>query len=91
MLYQTKPEPFTKKQAERIHAQRRLAERFGNISVKDVKQAIKSGQSKFIKAQSNRVIHRAVEIHGVKMIAVWDKRRKEVITVLYENYNEMQV
>jgi len=45
-------------------------------------QAIQSGRAMFLRRQSQRVSHWRVEVDGVAVVAVYDNRRKEIVTVL---------
>ena len=90
MGYYLKPKPkIDKKLTERWHGQVRLAERFGFTAddLPKIRKQIRNGESELVKRQSNRVTHHRVFLHGVKMIAVWDKKRREIITFLKEGEN----
>lgn len=78
--------PNAKKTAQRRHAKRRAAQRFGvNVGTETLRAAvtaIQSGQAKHIETQSNRISVHELEIHGILMRVVYDKHRKEIVTVL---------
>lgn len=85
-FYGERPQKVTKADTERWHAEKRIAERFGlpKEYVSKVRKMIKRGEAQFIKAQSNRKTLHKVCLDGKEMIVVWDKKRSEVITFLYE-------
>jgi hypothetical protein len=82
MFYKRPQEKFTKKKAEQLHAQRRLEERFNLKNVSEAKRLIRLGISTPVFKESNRVVHHRIRLHGQDMIAVYDKRRNEIITFL---------
>jgi len=77
---------ISKKKAQQIHASRRAKQRFGINFGKDeqgqIKNLIQNGKATFLWRQSGRVTHWLVK-HSDKLIhAVYDKERKQIITVL---------
>lgn len=85
MSFYTPAQKFTKKDIERFHAQKRLSERFGlpKEYVSKARRLILNGESEFIKAQSKRVQHHRIRLENREMIAVYDKKRKEVVTFMF--------
>lgn len=89
---------FTKKEAERLHAQRRLQERYGiALSGKEYKGVIRCITSStrtnptatLIERQSQRVSVWLVPFRDTVLKAVFDVNRSEIITFLpHENYTE---
>jgi hypothetical protein len=75
----------SKRKAQKAHARRRAAERFGicltNESYRDLVRQIQSNQAKFVEKQSNRVTLWEVDFAGKKAVAVYDKSRHTVITL----------
>lgn len=76
----------------RIHAKRRAAERFGLDLNREKLQAIvkeiQSGTADFVDRQSCTVTRYRVVVDGVPVIAVYDKKRKAVRTVLPPEFLE---
>jgi hypothetical protein len=77
----------TKREAQRRHAKRRAAERFGvNLNHAlhtELVQAIQAGQATFVRRQSHRVSHFDVTLPtGQTARVVYDRHRKVLITVL---------
>jgi elongation factor P--beta-lysine ligase len=75
-----------KERAERIHAERRFIERVGidltqNLHELLVSQ-IKKGKLKFVERQSVRVTLWETELNGITVHLVYDKKRKQIVTVL---------
>ncbi len=77
---------LTKRRAQLIHAERRAFMRLGitvgpgeNAAI--VKQ-IQDGRATFLRRSSHRVTVWQVEIGGVPMRAVYDKKRHVIVTVL---------
>jgi len=75
-----------KEVAQRFHAKKRARQRYG-IDLPTVVQAaivkrIQRGQGRWLKTQSNRVTHWAVEWEGQTIPVVYDKIRKQIVTVL---------
>jgi hypothetical protein len=82
-----KRERDAKRQAQRLHAKRRAAERVGvNLNHAlhtELVQAIQGGQATFIRRQSHRVSHFDVVLPtGQTARVVYDRHRKALITVL---------
>jgi esterase/lipase len=81
---------MSKRVCQRKHFKRRINERFGiEINRKDqeeIVEKIKKKEAEIIYKQSNRVVHYLMEYKGNKMVMVYDKNRKSLITVL--NYDE---
>jgi len=78
--------PRGKAAAERKHAKRRMAERFGisvgDETLREVVLAIQQGKATFVRKQSNRVTLWEVMIHDILTRVVYDKNTKEIITIL---------
>lgn len=78
--------PKGKAAAERKHAKRRMVERFGipvgDETLRKVVAAIQAGSAKFIRKQSNRVTLWEYPIHDVLARIAYDKKTKEIITIL---------
>lgn len=70
----------------RSHAKRRAFERYGmSLNRKDIDEMvhqIQSGKAIFIEKQSIRVSKFAVVVRDTKMVAIYDKVRKTIVTVL---------
>ena len=82
---------FTKKQGERIHAQRRLEERYGiTLSGKAYKSVVLSianstrtnPTARLIERSSQRVSVWEVLYNGEPLRAVYDQYRREIVTFL---------
>lgn len=74
---------MNKRKAQRIHAMRRGLERIGVLpNISALVRQIQTGQAQFVRRQSNRVTHWRMEIAGKPVIAVYDKRRKMIVTFL---------
>lgn len=75
----------SKKECENIHAKSRIRERFGINMGKKLHQtfinSIQNGKAKFIRRQSNRVTVWQVEYNEDVLTLVYDKHRKQIITV----------
>lgn len=82
--------------SQRIHAKRRIKQRLGiTLTTEDLENIIYNIQIKrdcyFIDKQSNRVTRFFVNYKNKNFIAVYDKIRKSIITILTEemvNSNE---
>jgi len=79
-------EKMTKTQALRLHMRRKAAERF-NITLtkndrRDLVQQIQSGKAPFVKRESHRLSHFIVTLGTVQAICVYDRLRKEPVTLL---------
>lgn len=77
---------LSKTQALRAHMRRKAAERFHITLTKkdrrDLVQQIQSGKAEFVKRESHRVSHFIVTLGMVRAICVYDRLRKEPITLL---------
>ena len=76
---------MNKEQSQRIHARKRLRERFGiAISEEQYAQLVRniqnSSKATFIRRQSQRVTLWEIEIEKKIMVAVYDKWRKTIVT-----------
>lgn len=76
----------TKTENQKRHAKRRALQRFG-IELTDEKRQnilnqINSGKSRLVRRQSHRVAIHEVTLDGVLIHVVYDKHRKEVVTLL---------
>jgi len=71
---------------EKYHAKVRFEERFGikmnRFSYADAVRKIQSGKARFLDHQSARVSRFQMEICGIQVIAVYDKKRGTIITFL---------
>lgn len=78
---------MNKTESQRIHAKKRLAQRFGMKVNREmyaqINQIILSGNSKPLSRQSNRVTIHQVTIAGHLMKVAYDKLRHQIITVMY--------
>jgi hypothetical protein len=78
-----------KRKNERHHAKERFLERYGIILSRPVRLAlindIQAGKYPMIEKQSNRVHVFEVILNERMMYVVYDKNRKEIVTVLYPN------
>jgi hypothetical protein len=76
----------SKKVCQRIHAKRRLEERFGftvnRHEFRELVQQITSGKAEHLESQSNRVSIKAVTFKGKKIAVAYDKSRQTIITFL---------
>lgn len=77
---------FQKSIAERIHAERRFIQRFGELLTEEDYNAIRNriykGKYEFIGKQSNRVSIFKGEIKGFNVLIVYDKIRKQIATFI---------
>ena len=77
-------EPKSKTQLK--HAIRRVRERFGlrlnEDQMRGIAKKIGRGEAEFFDKQSLRVSRFKVSVDGVEMVAVYDKKRGTVVTVL---------
>lgn len=81
-----KTKPFTKADGERIHAGRRLWERYQIVYTDQLRNSlikcIKNGNSSVSTKSSNRkIIHHLIH-SGTMLILVYDKKRGEIVTFL---------
>jgi hypothetical protein len=76
---------ITKGQYSRLHSKMRAQRRYGitlnREKYSEIVNAIKIGANRGRAVSNNRSLHIA-EVDGVKMLVVYDKKRKELITVL---------
>lgn len=77
---------FTKTSAMRLHLRRRAAERF-NITLtkkdrQDIVHQIQHSKAQFLRRESNRLSHFVVTLGTVQAICVYDRVRKEPVTLL---------
>jgi hypothetical protein len=82
-----KPTGPTKREAQRVHAKRRAAERYGitlnHALHTELIAAIQTGRATFVRRQSHRVSLFDVTLPtGVTARVVYDRHRKALITVL---------
>lgn len=77
---------MNKTQAQRIHASRRAAERygmkFGRAEQREFVKAIQTGKSTVIEKQSHRVTVHELIIEGEPVRVVYDRIRKTIVTFL---------
>jgi hypothetical protein len=75
-----------KKDAQTIHALKRLEERYGKIAkpkfLGELVGKIKSGESNFIFAQSLRVSCHKVARDDIDYFVIYDNKRKSIVTFL---------
>jgi len=80
----------TKGQRSRVHSKRRALYRYGVVLNHEKYAAaiedIRTNKNKGMKKSLNRSLH-IITVDGVEMLVVYDKRRKELITVLPEDSN----
>jgi hypothetical protein len=79
--------PGSKKKAQQVHARRRARERYNvylsNDDLDEMCRAIQGGETEAIERQSNRVtVHRVTMPNGASARAVYDSKRKQVVTFL---------
>lgn len=76
----------SKKLAQRIHAKKRLEERYGlTVNRKELREIIsliQGGNACFLERKSTRVTKWQLQYKGRDIIALYDKNRKNLITVL---------
>lgn len=82
-----------KAKAQKAHAKRRAFERLGiDLSKEEYRgivAQIRNGRAKFLERQSLRVSLWAVDVVGAQAVAVYDKQRKTVATLLtFEMFNQ---
>lgn len=74
---------MNKKKSQRRHAEKRAFQRYGFVPRRDgVIEQIQTGKATFVERQSLRITVWIVEVLGRPMKAVYDKRRKEIVTYL---------
>ena len=75
---------LNKKQCQQKHFEKRCLQRIGKIiSQKEIKKKIQNNKLEFIKAQSNRISLFKYIFEGVEYKVVYDKLRKQVVTIMY--------
>lgn len=81
---------MTKTESERIHTKRRALERFGiTLTTLDIKRIVKNIQDskyEFLCRDSHRVSKWKVDLNGQTVCAVYDRDRKNLITVMPMSY-----
>lgn len=80
---------MAKKRSQAQHFATRLFERFGNLNAIDpfelanrIGSAIRAGNSTIVERQTWRVTLHAVSVLKTPLIVVYDKMRKQVVTVI---------
>ncbi len=77
---------MTKSQSLRIHFKRRAKERYGltlnKRELRNIVQMVQNGKSKFLEHCNNRVKKHEIVFQETKLIVLYDKIRKVVITCL---------
>jgi len=77
--------PKSKTESIKKHARRRFRERLGKTPnrhmLRELTGLIQRGKSEPLEKQSNRVSKHRVEYQGEKLIVIYDKTRKLVVTV----------
>lgn len=77
-----------KAQAQLAHARRRARERFGlelnEHDLRHLAHRIQRGESQLVARQTNRMSIHRVECQGQQVLVAYDRRRKTVVTFLYE-------
>jgi len=82
---------MSKAKAQRRHAKRRARERLGiklhdDLLIRMVRR-IQAGEMDFHSKQSNRVSRYLDEIDGEKVLVVYDRKRKNIVTVWRSDEN----
>lgn len=77
---------FTKKEAQKLHALKRLKERYGieqnSKFLGEIIGKIKNGEATLLEKQSNRVFVCKLEINNLDYFVVYDNNRESVVTFL---------
>ena len=74
---------FPKKRNQRYHAEIRSFQRFGFvIDVDEAIRDIQQGRAKFLFRQSNRVTAWEISQKGERIVVIYDKMRKMIVTTL---------
>ena len=85
----------TKKYSQREHAKVRFMERLGVFPEKsdfeDMIGQIHDGRAEFISRDSNRVTKWWVSFREKRIAVVYDKQRKEIVTVLKDEWVEKKI
>ncbi len=75
-----------KRHAQRVHAKKRFLERTGKVlttaDLVAIVGQIQQGKAKLVRRQSNRVSLWDAEHKGEKVRVIYDRRTKEIVTVL---------
>lgn len=83
---------LSKAKSQRIHAKRRLYQRFdieaNRAYLETIVRLIQTGKSVPVEKQSNRITKHEIILEGKKIHAVYDKLRKTVVTVLFPEEND---
>lgn len=75
---------MNKRQAQQQHATLRAFQRFGlKIKLKEIVKLIQEGKAHFLRRSSLRVTLWLIEIEGKRLVALYDSKRKSIITFLY--------
>lgn len=83
---------LSKKAAQNKHAKKRAEERFGlKLNKTDIRQIVSCIQEKrdsvtFVKTISNRISVWRVALNDAIALALYDKKRKNIVTFLPETY-----
>lgn len=93
MSNKRKPRKLCHSHAQRIHAKRRLKERFDiDFNARQRKALVRLIRDKkliFVKRQSDRITHWKFTYDEKEIIAVYDSILKNVVTFLYSNWGDM--
>lgn len=77
---------MSKAKAQRRHAQRRARGRYGvhlnRADLDAMVRQIQAGKATFLRRQSGRVSLFAVDMQGLRVPVVYDRKRKTIVTVL---------
>ena len=77
---------MSKKTCQRIHAKRRLEERFGltinRHQMRELVQQIHAGRAEHLETQSNRISIKAIMLNDRKIAVVYDCSRQTIVTFL---------
>jgi hypothetical protein len=77
---------YGKGKSERFHARQRFGERMGMTLTRRVHRElvarIREGKATFVERQSNRITLWRMDIRGESCVVVYDKDRKNIVTVL---------
>ena len=78
--------PMRKKLSERVHAKRRLVERYGlelnRRELRELVSQIQEAKATHIETQSNRVSLWRVSHGTIEIVVVYDKKRGTIVTAL---------
>lgn len=94
-MQNTKRPPMSKKASQRRHFVRKARERYGLVlrikrNVKAIEKMIMKGGASvlFVKNETNRVAHFIIRYNNITFPALFDRRRKCMITALPNAYTE---